>query len=111
PACVDGGGAVHDGAVVPQYEIADAPFLVPGEALLRGVRPYRIQQLLAVPDREPVNIGARPPAEEQRLALAHRMKANQRMHRPRRVADIERALEAFAQLARRVAAGIVDAGL
>src|SRR5215470_20347269 len=97
PAFVESIAAVHDAAIVPQHEIADAPFLVPGEALLRGVRPCRIQQLLALLERKAVDVGARPPAEEQRLALAHRMQANQRMHRTRRLADIERALEAFAQ--------------
>ena len=33
-------------AVVPQHEVADAPLLVPGEAILRGVGPQRVERRL-----------------------------------------------------------------
>src|SRR5258707_15436770 len=110
-ALVESVAAVHDAAVVPHHEIAGAPLLVPGEVFLRGVRPYRVQKLLALLDGEAVDVGAGPAAEEQRLALGHRMQADEGMHGARCAAWVERALEALAQLAGRVAAGIMDAGL
>ncbi len=57
-AFVERVAAMHDAAVVPHHEVADPPLLVPGEALLRGVRPQRIQKLFALLDREAVDIGA-----------------------------------------------------
>src|ERR1044071_3834128 len=110
-ALVKGVAAVHDAAIVPHHEIADPPLLVPGEALLGGVRPHGVEQLLALLDGEAVNVGTGPTPEEQGFALGHRMKPHQRMHGARRMAHIERALEALAKFAGRVAAGIVDAGL
>src|SRR4029077_5541956 len=99
-ALVEGVAAVHYAAIVPHHEIADAPLLVPGEALLGGVRPYRVEQLLALVDREAVDVGAGPAAQEQRLAPGHRMQADEGMHGARRAPRIEGALEALAQLAR-----------
>src|SRR5262245_36864289 len=100
---------MHDAAIVPQHEVAGAPLLVPGETLLRGMRPHRVQKLLAFLDRKAVDIGARSTAEEQRLAPGCRMQADQRMDRAWGLTDIERALKTLAQLACRVATGIVDA--
>src|SRR5579871_6405383 len=110
-AFVEGVAAVHDAAVVPHHQVADAPLLVPGEALLRGVRPHGVEQFLALLDAQAMDVGAGPAAEEQRLALGDRMQADEGMDGARRLADVVRRLEALAQLARRVAAGIVDAGL
>src|SRR6476619_3465950 len=98
-ALVEGVAAVADAADVPYHEIAGAPLLVPGEALLRGVRPHGIEQLLAVLDGEAMDVGAGPAAEEQRLALGHGMQADEGMHGARRAARIEGALEALAQFA------------
>src|SRR3954462_1323502 len=67
-AFVEGVAAMHDAAVVPHHEIADPPLLIPGEALLRGVGPHRVEKLLALLDAQPVDVGAGPAAEEQRLA-------------------------------------------
>src|SRR5262249_17810611 len=110
-ALVEGIPPMHDAAIVPQHEIAGAPFLVPRELLLRGMRPDSVQKLLAFLDGEAVDIGARTAAEEERLAPGDRMQADQGVHCTGRVTHVEGALEALAQLAGRVAARIVDARL
>jgi len=44
-ARVEGIAPVQGAAVVPDQDIADAPFLAEGEPRLRGVRPERIEQV------------------------------------------------------------------
>src|SRR5436190_8761961 len=68
-ALVEGVAAVHDAAIIPHHQIADPPLLVPGKMLLRGMRPDRVEQLLAVLDAQAMDVGAGTAAEEQRLAL------------------------------------------
>src|ERR1044071_6827288 len=70
-ALVEGVAAMHDAAIVPHHQVADPPLLVPGEALLGSVCPYRVEQLLALLDGEAVDVGTRPTPEEQRLAFCH----------------------------------------
>src|SRR6266567_1491675 len=48
---------VHRAAIVPPYQIADPPFLAPGESFLDGMRPEEIEQRLALRDREADDIG------------------------------------------------------
>src|SRR5262245_19802678 len=98
-ALVEGVATMHDATIVPQHEVAGPPLLIPGEALLSGVCPNGIEQLLAVFDREAVDVGAGPAAEEQRLTPGHRMQAHQRMHGSGGVADVQRALKSLALLA------------
>src|SRR6185437_4269046 len=95
-AFVEGVEAVHDAAVVPHDGIADSPRLVPGEALLSGVRPDRVEQLLALLDAEAVDVGARPAAEEQGFTLGDRMQADEGMYCARRLGDVVGGLEALA---------------
>ena len=41
---VEGIAAMHGGAIVPQQEIPDPPAMLVGEARLRGMRPYPVEQ-------------------------------------------------------------------
>ena len=43
--------SMHDALIIPKDKIAGAPFLIPGEALLRGMRPDCVEQRLAFLDR------------------------------------------------------------
>src|SRR5215216_3977617 len=97
-ALVEGIAAVHDAAIVPQHQVACAPLLVPREVLLGGVCPHRIEQGLALLDRQAMDVGTGTAAEEQRPALAHGMQADEGMHRARRMPHVEGPLETLAQL-------------
>src|SRR6185436_977818 len=95
---------VHSATVVPDDQVADFPFLVPREALLRSMRPKFIEQVLAFGQRQADDVSVAPAAEVQRVAAGHGMGADQRVYRARRLARVGDVLEAFAQLARAVAA-------
>src|SRR5947209_19610927 len=60
---VEGVAAVHRAAVIPPDQVADPPFLLPGEAFLAGVLPQEIQERLALLDREAEDIGVDAAAE------------------------------------------------
>src|SRR5262245_17308402 len=50
-ALVEGVAAMHDAAVVPHHQVAGAPLLVPGEAILGGMSPHGVEHRLALLDR------------------------------------------------------------
>src|SRR5690349_13692934 len=102
---VKGLAAVHDAAIVPDYEIADPPLLVPGEALLRGMGPDRVEQRLALINRQATDVRAGTTAKEECLAFGHGVKADEGMHGAWCMAYIDCGLEAFAQLTGGIAAG------
>jgi hypothetical protein len=62
--------AVHGAAVVPDDQVADLPFLGPGELVARGVFPELVEQRLALIQRQWRDVGAEAAAEEQRRPRA-----------------------------------------
>jgi hypothetical protein len=101
--------AVHDAAVVPQYEVADPPLLVPGQLGAGGVRPQRIEQLLALFECETLNIGVTPTPEKNRFATGNRMGADDRMVSAGGLPRIAHLDKPASQLAGAVAARVVSA--
>src|SRR5712671_7413304 len=78
---VQGVAAMHGAAIVPPYQIADAPILTPREFLLRRMRPEKVQEAFALRDRKADDIGIDPASKEQRLATGFRMGADDRLAR------------------------------
>src|SRR5204863_6060877 len=85
---VKGVAAVHRAAIVPPHEIADLPFLGPGELVLDHVSPELVEQRLALGDRQADDIGVDTAAEEQRLLAGLGMSADHRLARARHLGDI-----------------------
>src|SRR6267142_1753924 len=96
-------------AIVPHDEVADAPFLIPGQLRARRMPPQLVEQPLAVFERRPLDIGVAATAEEECLAAGHRMGANARVAGARRLARIGHLRPAAAQFARTAAARIMPA--
>src|ERR1700730_14277637 len=101
--------AVEDTAIVPEYEVADLPLLVPGKFRAGWMGPECVEQLFAVFEPETLDVGVAPAPEKERLAGGDRMVADDRgvgAGCPPRVGHLGRAA---AQLAGAVAARIVPA--
>ena len=79
---------VHGAAVVPQHHVADTPRVVPGQLIARRVAPDLVQQRLQLRKRQPLDVCIAPPPEIQALPPGLRMRANQRMIHPGRLARI-----------------------
>src|SRR5207237_4899915 len=90
---VEGVAAVHRAAIVPPHEIADLPFLCPGELVLDHVSPELIEQRLARRDRQPDHIGIDAAAETERFLAGFGMGADHRLARARHLGDILDLLE------------------
>ena len=54
---------MHDGAVIPDNDIADLPLVMPTKLQLRSMRPQSVQQLLGRLKRKPIHVGVRPPTQ------------------------------------------------
>jgi solute carrier family 13 (sodium-dependent dicarboxylate transporter), member 2/3/5 len=70
---------VHDAAVVPQHEIADAPSMAPRQRLRGGEFPDAIEQGVGLVQRQPFEPCIAPASEIQMLAARFRMHADERM--------------------------------
>src|ERR1700730_1647521 len=103
------GAAMQRAAIVPHDEVADAPLLVPGQLRARRMPPQLVEQLLALFDRHPLDIGVAAAAEKEGPAAGHRMGSDNRVAGPRRLAGIGDLRHATAQFAGTVAARIVAA--
>src|SRR4051812_12266713 len=81
--------AVHDAAVVPHQQIAGLPLVKPREPILRRVCPKLIEQRLRFRNRKSDEMRLRAAAEEKARASRFGMRAHERMHGTRRLAEIE----------------------
>ena len=75
---------MHGAAVVPQDEIAHAPFVVPFELFAVRVHPQLIEQRFGLLKRQSLDVGVAPAPEIQDAPLGFGMRANQRMKCPGR---------------------------
>src|SRR5580765_4003972 len=82
-----------------------------GEALLRGVCPQRIKQLLAIGYTHSHDVAVRSTAEEQRLASCFWISAHERVARPYRLAHVAYLLVSLAQKSGTITRGIMNRDL
>ena len=59
---------MQHGEIIPHEKIADLPFVAHDKTRLRGMRPERIEQGLALDYLKAEHISIRPSAEKKRLA-------------------------------------------
>src|ERR1700729_3042369 len=75
--------AMHDAAVVPHDQIAHIPVLHPRKAVVPGVCEQFVEKRFALVQLEPDHVRVEPAPHEERFAAGHRMRADDRMRRPR----------------------------
>ncbi len=80
--------AVHDAAVVPQHQIADAPVVAPRERIGGGDVPDAIEQRVRFVERQPFEPGIAAAAEIEMATPRFRMDADERMQGAGRGAGI-----------------------
>ena len=79
---IEGIAPVQHREIVPHEQIANLPFMIHGESLLRGMRPQCIKHLLAVGYIHADDVAVRPTAKEHRLASGFWIGAHQRVTAP-----------------------------
>src|ERR1700710_1905175 len=71
---------VQRASVVPDHEVADLPFMLPGECRLGRVLPECVEQSLGFSYFKSHEIGFWTPSQIKIVAFRFGMRANQRMH-------------------------------
>src|SRR6201999_4475731 len=70
---------VHRATIVPQYEVADAPHVLPHQFFAVDVRPKFVQQRLGTSEIKPLDVRIAATAEIQHAAARFGVRAYQRM--------------------------------
>src|SRR5215813_4845371 len=83
---IEGITPMHGAAIVPQHQIAYAPDVLPAELRSVNDAPQFIEQRLRLGKLESDEIRIAAATEIEHAATVGRMSADQRMHRPRRLA-------------------------
>src|SRR3977135_1781693 len=105
---IEGSAPVQHREIVPHEQIANLPFVMHGESLLRGMRPQCIKHLLAVDYIHADDVAVWPTAKEHRPASGFWIRAPQRVPRPHRLADVGNLLVSLAQKTGTIARSVMD---
>src|SRR5579859_7038058 len=89
---IEGIAPMQRATVVPRHDVAHAPFLPESEPRPGGVRPERIQQLLAFREIKAFDVAVAPSPQKETLASGLRVCAHERMTGARRFARIANVL-------------------
>src|SRR5258708_6792662 len=87
-ARIEGVAPMHGAAIVPQYEIADAPNVLPRKFRPIDEAPELVEQRLGLRKLKPDQIRVAAAPEIEHAPASVRMRADQRMHRAWRGARI-----------------------
>src|SRR5262245_41204936 len=104
---IEGVPSVHGAAIVPQYEIADAPNVLPRKLRSIDEAPELVEQRLGLRKLKPHQIGVAAAPEIEHATADVRMRADQRMHRAWRGARVVGRRYTLAHVAPTVVGAVV----